>query len=83
MESTSKKVTTMPTNSSVGVGEFVDDFGDKTKVGSGDVESDDCPPHELVYSSKEGRRVRWKLDTILLPLVRPPNVACSSFRIPD
>ncbi|KAL6401426.1 hypothetical protein AUP68_15296 [Ilyonectria robusta] len=59
----------MPTNSSVGVGEFVDDFGDKTKVGSGDVESDDCPPHELVYSSKEGRRVRWKLDTILLPLM--------------
>ncbi|KAH8893620.1 hypothetical protein GQ53DRAFT_745096 [Thozetella sp. PMI_491] len=28
-----------------------------------------CHPDDFVYSSQEARRVRWKLDLILLPLV--------------
>ncbi|KAH7160520.1 putative pantothenate transporter [Dactylonectria estremocensis] len=64
----------MPTNSTIGVVEFVDIDGQRNTI-SKDVESDkqtddlDCPPHELVYSSKEGMRVRWKLDFCLLPLI--------------
>lgn len=75
MDTTFKPVTTMPTNSTTGVGECVDDSKGSTKPSRVSEKDEnrmgglDSPPFELVYSSKESARVRWKLDLILLPLV--------------
>jgi hypothetical protein len=75
MDKDLKPVTTMPTNSTVGMGEFIEDAagGRKPTATLNDDEKHSeglgSPPLGLVYSSKEDARVRWKLDLILLPLV--------------
>lgn len=75
MDKDLKPVTTMPTNSTVGMGELVEDTAGGRKL-SATVDDDEKhseelghPPLGLVYSSKEDARVRWKLDLILLPMV--------------
>ncbi|KAF5707433.1 hypothetical protein FMUND_11104 [Fusarium mundagurra] len=74
MDKDLKPVTTMPTNSTVGMGEVVEDTasGHKPTATLDDDEkhSEDLgsPPLGLVYISKEDARVRWKLDLILLPM---------------
>ncbi|KAF5652158.1 allantoate and ureidosuccinate permease [Fusarium sp. NRRL 25303] len=75
MDKDLKPVTTMPTNSTVGMGELVEDTADGRKL-SATVDDDEkrsgelgSPPLGLVYSSKENARVRWKLDLILLPMM--------------
>jgi hypothetical protein len=76
MDKDLKPVTTMPTNSTVGMGEFVEDTASGRKP-TATLDGDDekhseelgSPPLGIVYSSKEDARVRWKLDLILLPLV--------------
>ena len=32
-----------------------------------------CHPNDFVYSAKEAKHVRWKLDLILLPMVSNPS----------
>ncbi|KAL5586043.1 hypothetical protein FOBRF1_015913 [Fusarium oxysporum] len=76
MDKDLKPVTTMPTNSTVGMGEFVEDTASGRKP-TATLDGDDekhseelgSPPLGIVYSSKEDARVRWKLDLILLPLM--------------
>ncbi|EWY83291.1 hypothetical protein FOYG_13129 [Fusarium oxysporum NRRL 32931] len=76
MDKDLKPVTTMPTNSTVGMGEFVEDTVSGRKP-TATLDGDDekyseelgSPPLGIVYSSKEDARVRWKLDLILLPLM--------------
>ncbi|RKL38373.1 hypothetical protein BFJ72_g7182 [Fusarium proliferatum] len=65
----------MPTNSTVGMGELVEDTAGGRKL-SATVDDDEkrseelgSAPLGLVYSSKEDARVRWKLDLILLPMM--------------
>ncbi|PCD27019.1 hypothetical protein AU210_013437 [Fusarium oxysporum f. sp. radicis-cucumerinum] len=76
MDKDLKPVTTMPTNSTVGMGEFVEDTASGRKPtatldGDDEKQSEELgsPPLGIVYSSKEDARVRWKLDLILLPLM--------------
>ncbi|KAF5643458.1 DAL5-Allantoate and ureidosuccinate permease [Fusarium tjaetaba] len=75
MDKDLKPVTTVPTNSTVGMGELVEDTASGRKPT--DTLDDDekhsvelgSPPLGLVYTSKEDARVRWKLDLILLPMM--------------
>ncbi|KAG7405078.1 putative transporter [Fusarium oxysporum f. sp. rapae] len=76
MDKDLKPVTTMPTNSTVGMGEFFEDTASGRKPtatldGDDEKQSEELgsPPLGIVYSSKEDARVRWKLDLILLPLM--------------
>ncbi|KAF5688741.1 allantoate ureidosuccinate permease [Fusarium denticulatum] len=75
MDKDLKPVITMPTNSTVGVGELVDDATSGRKAAAtldGDEKQSEelgSHPLDIVYSSKEDRRVRWKLDLILLPMM--------------
>ncbi|EXL68421.1 hypothetical protein FOPG_15506 [Fusarium oxysporum f. sp. conglutinans race 2 54008] len=76
MDKDLKPVTTMPTNSTVGMGEFVEDTASGRKPtatldGDDEKQSEELgsPPLGIVYSSREDARVRWKLDLILLPLM--------------
>ncbi|KAF5602523.1 hypothetical protein FPCIR_1864 [Fusarium pseudocircinatum] len=75
MDKDLKPVTTMPTNSTVGMGELVEDTAGGRKVttslGDDEKQSEELgsPPLGIVYSSKEDARVRWKLDLILLPMM--------------
>ncbi|KAG4258952.1 hypothetical protein FPRO04_11041 [Fusarium proliferatum] len=75
MDKDLKPVTMMPTNSTVGMGELVEDTAGGRKL-SATVDDDEkrseelgSAPLGLVYSSKEDARVRWKLDLILLPMM--------------
>jgi hypothetical protein len=75
MDKDLKPVTTVPTNSTVGMGELVEDPASGRKpagaLDDGEKQSEELgsPPLGLVYSSKEDATVRWKLDLILLPMV--------------
>lgn len=75
MDKDLKPVTVIPTNSTVGIGEVVEDTANGRKpiaTLDGDEKLSDeleSSPHGIVYSSKEDARVRWKLDLILLPMV--------------
>ncbi|KAF5560441.1 DAL5-Allantoate ureidosuccinate permease [Fusarium phyllophilum] len=75
MDKDLKPVTTMPTNSTVGMGELVEDTASGRKAAAtldGDEKNSEemgSPPLGIVYSSKEDARVRWKLDLILLPMM--------------
>ncbi|KAF4953229.1 hypothetical protein FGADI_6204 [Fusarium gaditjirri] len=75
MDKDLKPVTTIPTNSTVGMGEVVEDTASGRKP-TATLDDDEKQSEELgsprlgiVYSSKEDARVRWKLDLILLPLM--------------
>ncbi|KAF5620231.1 hypothetical protein F52700_11551 [Fusarium sp. NRRL 52700] len=65
----------MPTNSTVGMGELVEDTANGRKPAAildddeKEVEQLGYSPLRIVYSSKEDARVRWKLDLILLPMM--------------
>ncbi|KAF5566587.1 DAL5-Allantoate ureidosuccinate permease [Fusarium napiforme] len=75
MDKDLKPVATVPTNSTVGMGELVEDTASGRKPTAtldGDEKSSQelgSPPLGIVYSSKEDARVRWKLDLMLLPLM--------------
>ncbi|KAG5814141.1 hypothetical protein H9Q71_003403 [Fusarium xylarioides] len=72
MDKDLKTVTTMPTNSTVGMGEVVEDTASGRKPADDDEKLSEelgSPPRGILYSSKEDARVRWKLDLILLPMM--------------
>lgn len=69
MDSKLKPVTTMPTNSSVGVGEMVEKPIPVASDAEKQSEDLGSRPFDMLYSAKENAQVRWKLDLILLPLV--------------
>ncbi|PNP74363.1 hypothetical protein FNYG_12412 [Fusarium nygamai] len=75
MDKDLKPVTMMPTNSTVGMGELVEDTAsghqpaDTLDDNVKHAEELGSPPLEIVYSSKEDARVRWKLDLFLLPMM--------------
>ncbi|KAJ6010277.1 hypothetical protein N7522_005293 [Penicillium canescens] len=75
MDSASKPVTTMHNKSTEEVVDCVYVTGGDRKpiadVDDAEKHTEDLgsPPFDLVYSSNESARVRWKLDLILLPLM--------------
>ncbi|KAF9772714.1 hypothetical protein IL306_009569 [Fusarium sp. DS 682] len=75
MDSVLKPVSTILTNSTVGMGECVEGTTNGRKptahLGDGEKLSEDLgsAPLGLVYSFKEDTRVCWKIDLILLPMM--------------
>jgi hypothetical protein len=87
MDSASKPVITMHNKSTAGVVDCVNVAGGDRKpiadVDDAEKHTEDLgsPPFDLVYSSKESERVRWKLDLILLPLVWMLTILRSSSKM--